>query len=164
MSVYSPGVVDSSEKLTRFLFSPLIVDKKGQVKPNAFAHVKTNGCSIQRESLAENQEMHAFLDGFLRKNTKAVWMGVLIADCAKIRSIVIGNEKKRALCVYDTAEQSNPAHAEICQTEHLKFEADELELRHALFEAFGNKQILPPSQYREAELMEMLPAELMARV
>lgn len=148
MSAHSPGVVDTSEVLARFVFSPIQIDRKGKVKPNSFSHVHSKGCSIQRDSAVNDTEILALVENILSEKDDRAWKGVVLGKCSDIRIITVEDTDYRAVCVYDTAEPENPAHAELCQTQYVIDEADQAELRHNLFVAFGNGAITAPPQYR----------------
>jgi hypothetical protein len=163
MSIHSPSVVADSEKLGRFVFSPFQVDKKGRLNSGAFSHVHQKGCSIQRESIACNDEMLLFIRGLLEGRDDLAWKGLLVADSSAVRKILTQNATRRAVCVYDTAEQENPSHAELCQSQHVLDKDDELELRHDLLMAFGDKVIISPTQYRGGEIWNGLTPQLQAR-
>ncbi len=164
MSRHSPCAVENSEILARFVFSPIhIHHKTGNVKPSIFSHVFSVGCSIQRDSVATNKELISFANDFLGGDDKRSWRGVLLAECHELRSIKVENSLNRAVCVYDTAEQENPAHGEIGQTHHIINEADVVELRHALFTAFGNGAVIPPFQYRNGKVWDNLAQHFQAR-
>jgi len=157
MSAHSPGVVENSELLARFVFSPLHFHKKnGKLMPNVFSHVHNKGCSIQRDSIAKHNEIVGFIKNLLLSQEEFAWKGLLLAECKTIRGIFTNNSTKRAVCVYDTAERENPAHAEICQTHYIE-EDDEAELRHDLFVAFGNREIISPEEYRGGVVLNDLP-------
>lgn len=149
MSEFSPGRVAASEQLARFVFSPIHVRKNGKVKPALFSHVCTKGCSVQRDSIATTEEIATFLRRFLDRNSRCTWSGVLLASCADVRGILINDSNSRAVCVYDTAERGNPAHAEMCKTHHVVDEADRLELNKKLLEAFGQATVVVPDRYRD---------------
>lgn len=163
MSVHSRGVVDDSEKLARFVFSPIQVDRKGKLKPSAFSHVYDKGCSVQRDSIAEGDEILQFINQFLEKRDDFIWKGILIADCCAVRDILTKNTTQRAACIYDTAERGNPSHAEICQTQHVVDEDDKVELRHDLLMAFGNQVIVPPQHYRNGIVLASLSPQFQTR-
>jgi hypothetical protein len=163
MSKHSPCVVDDTEELARFVFSPFQVDKKGRLNSGAFSHVHQKGCSIQRNSLTDNKEMLLFINRLLENRDDLVWKGLLVADSGVVRKILAGDSVQRAVCVYDTAEKENPSHGEICQTQHVLDKDDEAELRHDLLMAFGNKVIIPPIQYREGVVWSGLSSQLQAR-
>ncbi len=148
MSKYSPCIVSNHEVLARFVFSPIHCKKDGTIKPAAFSHVYEKGCSIQRDTIAQPAEILAFAKKCLEGRTDLVWVGVICAHCETVRSISIERSERRAVCVFDTAEPSNPAHAELCQTHYVIDEADRIELRRKLFSAFGNGKPIPASEYR----------------
>lgn len=163
MSKYSPGVVAHSESLARFVFSPMHVHKKnGTILPSIFSHVFSAGCSIQRNSLATVAELRAFVTDFIEEDDKRSWRGILLADCDSIRKIK-DESNRRLACVYDSAEKNNPSHGEICQTQYVIDEADQVELRAALFEAFNHGVATLPSQYRNGEVWQQIPEDLRAR-
>lgn len=163
MSEYSPGVVGDSEQLALFVFLPMHhVDKNGRAKPNIFSHVHNRGRSIQRDSIAPDQEMISFSSTFLGAREDYVWKGVLLGMCGDVRRIKIDDSGKRSVCVYDTANPENISHAELCQTQYIS-EADGPELRGELFTAFGSGVIHTPSQYRQGKVWGALDASLRAR-
>lgn len=162
MSKHSPSVIANSEMLARFVFSPIQIDKKGKVKPNSFSHVHSQGCSIQRDSVADNIEILALVKQVLSGQNNRAWKGVIFGQCHDMRSIMTDEVDHRAVCVYDTANPENPAHAELCQTEYIIDEADAAELRHNLFVAFGSGAIITPLQYRNGAIWNNLPPLLQA--
>ena len=162
MSDFSPDPVADHEKLARFVFLPLHVDKNGRIKSGAFSHVHEKGCSIQRDDLATNEQSTLFVKDFLDKDVQRVWKGVLVASCKDVRSIKADNGKARAVCVFDTAEQSNLAHAELCQTHHID-EADRVELRRNLIVAFGNGVPIKPTEYRQGNVWAELRSDFRSR-
>lgn len=148
MSNFSPGIINDSEELTRFIFSPMHVTKKGKVKPSLFSHVDNKGCSIQRNSVAEDNEIIGFLKSFLSSDIRYQWLGVVTGNCEKVRKINIDDNNNQLICVYDTAEENNPAHGEMCQSNYLIEDADRLELRaELLFKVFGES--ISPENYRD---------------
>ena len=156
-------MVGDSEKLARFVFSPFQVDKKGRLNSGAFSHVHQKGCSIQRDSLAGNDEISLFINRFLKNRDDLVWKGLLVADSGVVRKIFARDSAQRAVCVYDTAEKENPSHGEICQTQHVLDKDDEAELRYDLLMAFGNKVIVPPTQYRDGIVWNVLSSQFQTR-
>lgn len=87
------------------------------------------------------------------------WQGVLFGQCGDIRSITVDDTQRRSICVYDTADHDNPAHGELCQTQHIE-EDDINELRHNLFVAFGNGSLISPDHYRNGATLNSLPTSL----
>lgn len=160
MSHHSPFTVDDSELVSRFVFSPIHLNRKGELKPSLFTHVESSGCSVQRESIASPAEILDFVSTFLSGDSERKWHGVAQAKCGDIRKINVTNSDKRNLCVYDTAEINNPAHAEICKTNYIIDEADKLELKRHIFKAFGNSSIITPDVYRSGNIHQSLPPQL----
>jgi hypothetical protein len=150
MSKFSPGVIENSEELSRFVFSPVHVNKKGKVKPSLFSHVNNRGCSIQRNSIAKDDEIVEFLKNFLSSDNRFGWLGVLTGDCGKVRKI--DNNNNQLICVYDSAEETNPAHGEMCQSNYIIEDADRLELRAELWKVFG--ELVSPEDYRGGAVLK----------
>ena len=158
MSKHSPNVIGNDEVLARFVFSPIHVNDKGKIKPAVFSHVFNVGCSIQRDSIAKPEELLNFTKNFLA-NDKMTWEGVLLANSNDLKKITANTINSRAVCVYDTASATNPAHGEISQSQYIIDEADAIELRSNLFEAFGSGQPILPCNYRHGEIWNQLPLE-----
>jgi hypothetical protein len=151
-SKYSKKVVGDGEILARFVFSPIHFDnKKSRLKPSLFSHAENKGCSIQRESIATTEELRIFVSNFLR-NGKFEWMGVVTAQCEKVRAIRIDGKDQKTVCVYDTAEKVNPAHAEIGLTNLALEEADANEMRRHLMLVFNCDSPISPRIYRKGGL------------
>jgi len=131
------------------------------MKPSLFSHVHKLGCSIQRETIATTSELYIFLSKFMRADVRRTWHGVAIAECKQAREIVLDGSGNRAVCVYDTAESTNPAHAELFQTQYVIDEADELEIRRKLLDIFSVR--FNPDKYRNSELLERLDLDLQDR-
>lgn len=78
MSKYSPHPVVESETLVRLVFLPEHISKKsGHLKPSFFSHVHTKGCSIQRDSVAETDEIVTLVKNFLAVRDNRSWLGKL---------------------------------------------------------------------------------------
>lgn len=154
-SPHSPGTVTNEEQLTRFIFSPIHVNmKNGKVKPSAFSHASTMGCSVQREALASSNELSTWIQAYLIKNAQHQWMGTHTSSSKTVREISLNNSANRMLAVYDTAEPKNQAHAEIFQTEYVIDEADAIELRAELLRKFSNGILSKPAAYRNGILVQ----------
>ena len=164
MSFYSPGVVKSSERLALFIFDPIFkLSKDGRVKPNAFSHVRTRGRSVQRDDIATPNELISFTKSFLSNKPERVWKGVLLASCEDIRAIKLYDSINKYVCVYDTGEKDNPAHAEIGQSQYVIEEADNNELRFELLKAFDNGVLTESILYKNGTIMKSLPLDLQLR-
>lgn len=162
MTKHSPHVVQSDERLTRFVFSPLHLNtKRNSIKPNLFSHIASRGCSIQRDSIATTSEITTFVSDFLNQEMKPTWFGVVSTGCATVKGFLT-DDKRRLLCVYDTAEPSNPAHAEMGRGSDFE-EGDEQELRKLLWDAFQCSAPVRPQHYRDGAVWNALSPELQAR-
>lgn len=162
MSRYSPSVVDNSEYISLFVFLPIHKTKNGNALPSIFSHVHLKGRSVQRDNIATETELVDFTHNFLKADIKRVWEGVLLAKCDDIRNIKLDQTLNRSVCIYDTALESNPAHGEIGQTQHIE-EADQNELRHQLLVAFGNGNIIKPNNYWQGSIWNALPIDIQSR-
>jgi hypothetical protein len=161
MSPLSPAPITASEPLRRFIFSPLHTHRKtGKILPNLFNQAFRDGCSIQREAHASDQELGAFVGGFLAAGADRKWMGTVVTSAAEIRAIEL--EGERAFAAYDTAEPQNPAHGEIFVARAIS-EADEVELRARLFSIFGDGSMEPAVDYRGGRIWQGLDEQLRAR-
>lgn len=161
MSRYSPGVIESVEQLTLYIFHPLQqLDRNGKIKSNAFSHAHKKGRSIQRDTVASSPELVKFVSDFLENDSKRIWKGVVLSKCEDVRKIKPEGSLNRSACVYDTAEKENPAHGEIGQTQHVMSEEDLVELRHALLTAFGGGVVTSPTKYRNGAIWNELPNHL----
>lgn len=151
-SKFSPHPIANKEWIARFVFSPMHINKKGEIKPNIISHIFNRGCSVQRETIASNDELSRFVSDFLASDSKneRSWNRVLIATCSDLRNITIDNQK--ALCLYDTAEEHNPAHGEICLSRETP-EADQAELRFEIMKVFSE---FLPNDYRDGEIYNRL--------
>lgn len=69
-----------------------------------------------------------------------------------------GSTANRSVCVFDTAERTNPAHAELFQTQYVIDEADQLELRRGLIASFSD--CFTPSDFRSGAVLTGLSPEL----
>lgn len=159
ISPHSPGSIEADEILTRFANFPFQITKTGKIKTGMFSHTANRGCSIQRETKATNNELVASLEQFLSGRDDATWKGILQARTSDVRSIVLSDAKERAVCVYDTADENNPAHAEMCNS-YVLTDEDNIELRFELTKAFDNGRIINPIDYRGGKVWNLLSAEL----
>lgn len=162
-SEYSSAPIDNSESLARFVFSPLHLNKKGEVKPGLFSHVFNKGCSIQRDTIASDDELGIFVGNFLIKDPKFKWEGVVIGKSEDLRKFLIESSKTRALCLYDTADKTNPSHGEIHKASDMD-EADEIELRHDLMKAFKSNSRISPNSYRAGQVTTFVPSNLHTQI
>lgn len=158
ISRHSPGIVQDNEILALFIFSPMNVDRKGRVKPAVFSHVHEKGRSVQRDDVADVDELVKFSTDFLRGKDDRAWKGVLLGNVGLVRKL-INFKGAQSVCVYDTAEQRNPAHAELFQSDDLD-EADRVELRAELYDIFNGENPVTPENYRSGHVWREVPIEL----
>jgi hypothetical protein len=154
-SKYSPGRISDYEQLSRFVFSPIHVGKKG-ILPAVFSHTFTVGCSVQRESIVSEPELVHFVKEFLAGKADRSWHGVLTADNKTLRDYTMDNSDQRAFCIYETAEKHNPAHSEIHQARYEIDDADKIELRAKLFTAFNGGVPTVPEAYRNGSILNKI--------
>ena len=147
MSPLSPYPIKPEELIARFIFSPMFVNKKGKIQSNAFSHIVSSGCSIQREDNAKNEEIINFIANFTAMNPAESWHSVLITKCSQLKSLYI--DDKPVLCLYDTAKEDNPSHGEICVNRDLT-QSDILELRRMMLKAC---QHIQPHEYRSGDIL-----------
>jgi hypothetical protein len=154
MSKYSPRPVKGDEILARLILTPMHIGKKGNCLPSTFSQAASDGCSIQRETIARSCELATLLKSMI--GGKQSWHGVLLANCQSVRDIKIADNPSRTVCVFDTSNKLNPAHAELCHTHHVIEEADRLEVRRHLFAAFSNGTVIATANYRNGEVLKLL--------
>jgi hypothetical protein len=152
-SRYSPRPVAGSEMLARFVKTPMHFSK-GRFLPSIFSQISTDGCSVQREALATSRELALMLKKLI--GGRQSWHGVLTATVQSVRDIKILGKPDRTLCVFDTSNKNNPAHAEMCQTHYVIDQADVLEARRHLFAVFGNGHVTTPANYRNGDVLNLL--------
>lgn len=162
VSKYSRRPVGDGEILARFVFDPIHISKNGTVKPSLFSHVNHIGCSVQRDTVATQDELVVFVRSFmekqLAKNADTKWHSVVTAPCEKIRGLMHGSATNRSVCVFDTAERANPAHAELFQTQYVVDQADQLELRRELLGSFSDH--FSPSRFRNGTVLAAISPQL----
>lgn len=149
MSEYSPGIVQNSETLSRFAFNPMHFNDKGKMLPSIISHLENKGCSVQREDIATDNELKKFVTDFLTSGPNREWLGVIQFNCHFLRSLDIFNDGRPNICVYDTSEEHNPAHAEFARSNHIE-DADKLELRRRIL---ANVTLISPSNYRSGSIL-----------
>lgn len=137
--------------------------RNGKPKPSLFSHVATRGCSVQRADQATADEMAGFVTNFLTAQSNGAWLGVVSAQCGRVRKLVIEEKQGKLFCVYDTAEAQNPSHAEIFQTKYAVDEGNENEIRRILMDLFHSERPVDPSTYESGAIWKRLSEEHRAR-
>ena len=122
-SEFSPGAVGDDEFLYQQIVDPNHIDPtERKLKPTAFQDSANKGMSTNRES---HISWEALVDrGRLRaaeynranpeRPPRALW-GFARFQTAAIRRIVAGEGVVRHYFVYDTANEDDPSHADVCQ-------------------------------------------------
>jgi hypothetical protein len=80
-----------------------------------------------------------------------------------VRDIRVG-EVQQAVRVYDTAERSNPAHAELFKTQFVSDEGDANEMRRHLMAAFSDGMPINAKEYRGGAVLDQLAPALRERI
>ena len=163
MSPYSPGPVKPVETLVRLVCSPMHVhSKRPEIKPNFFAHAFSFGLSVQRLEHADYQELSQLAEGFLAPSEDRVWLGYVECPSNSLVNLRSSDSGNRLFCIYDTAEERNPAHAEIGISHRIP-EADQAEYRRHLMRAFGDGAILDRQKMKDGAVWNQLPNNLRER-
>jgi hypothetical protein len=138
----------------RFAYFPRHISKAkpNEVKPSFFSQADTVGCSVQRESLSSDDVLKSIVHA-AEETKQQEWRGVLQAEISTIRRIKLFGFKGRAVCIYDTAMHDNIGHADIFHSERVIEEADRVEVRKHLMDAFNGGKFVTPKQYRGGALL-----------
>jgi hypothetical protein len=119
VSEHSPGIVSENEVLIRTIYSPVHINTEtGEVNPTAFDDAIRLGLSVNRkdhttrENLSANIAKKIAADIAAGKRKDGFWALVTLrfGDMRELRSDV----GARLYCVYDTAKEDDPSHADIC--------------------------------------------------
>jgi hypothetical protein len=130
------------------------------VKDGLFAHVCSQGLSVQRENLATDQELADFVTDFLERQVKWAWVGVLTAPVSAFRSLE--REGFRDVCAYDTGERTNPSHGELMSA-RTNSEDDKIRVRKAVKDLFRPDTVTPREAFRQGQVWRMLSPDHQAR-
>ena len=163
MSQHSPGPVQSGETLARMVCSPMHVHRKRkELKPSFFDHAFSFGLSVQRLERAHDEELSQLVNGFIGTAEDRVWLGYVQCSCGHLRHLRVADLDKQLFCVYDAAEESSPAHAEI-GVSHRISEADQIEYRRELMRVFGDGVIRSRHTLRDGTVWFQLSEDVRAR-
>lgn len=118
VSPYSPGLVEPEEYLLRVIYSPHHVEHDtGKLKPTALDDVSGRGLSVNRRRYTTPQEtqqqISSKLDTAYAKEKGHRYVGVVVLNAGAVREI--SEQGKRLFGIYDTAEDDNRAHSDVCQ-------------------------------------------------
>lgn len=123
--VESPGPVKCDEFLARQIVSPVHFDlQANEVKPNLFEDVVSKGASTHRLNHSTEEEiLRIARERVASQNLNPprtglrTLIGYVSISAAAVRGVSVDVEQlrdKRVLAVYDTANQSDPSHADVC--------------------------------------------------
>jgi hypothetical protein len=120
-SEHSPEPVANGEVLCRQLVQPIHFQEDGSINPTAFDDVMNKGLSTDRlkhrdiaESWSEGVERAERHNADFPLKPRRELVALAKFHVAEVRSITSMNTNDRAVAVYDTALQANPAHADVC--------------------------------------------------
>jgi len=118
VSLHSPGRVEDDERVVRLIYSPQHIDPETRkVKEFAFDDAMNKGLSVVRHRHADAERIRALANAKVKANQELghhdrKFEGVVEASVLRLRSAKTENDE-RSLCVYDTAEKDNLAHADV---------------------------------------------------
>jgi hypothetical protein len=162
ISALSPGSISADEQITRLVFS-MHASKNGALNSSLFSHIASKGCSVQREKFATSNALNGAVQKILLGSAaNNAWLGSVNASASDIRNLCL-KRGDRAICLYDTAEPDNRAHAEMFYSRAIE-EADAAELRNDLYSIFGEGVITKKAEeYRDGSVWAALPPSMQAR-
>lgn len=123
VSEFSPGVVTDDEFLYQQVVDPTHIAPSGEgLKPMAFDVCRSHGLSTQRFKYTNIDELiktgvdraDKFNLNYPDKPQKKLW-GFISYTVGDIRRVLCDDTETRPLYVFDTADEDNAPHAEICQ-------------------------------------------------
>jgi hypothetical protein len=167
VSDHSPGPVEDAEVLVRILVAPQHIDKKtGLPKSAALTTAGTIGLSVLREDRASDDEILRLATTLVQnarskagkpeRAKKIGVFGVLRMACSIVRNFVWIGESKTSFCVYDTAREVWPSHADAFQRIAGAPDGVPDARRNALFEHVKNG-FVPVGQFRNGLLNDLAP-------
>jgi glutamate 5-kinase len=113
------------EVLIRVVYSPQHVEADtSRLKPTALDDASNKGLSTDRRQHTTIEEVQARITKKLNE-PRAIekgheYKGVVVIPCGAVRGL--SNDGKRLFAVYDTAQEGNHAHADVCQVRLSKVE------------------------------------------
>jgi hypothetical protein len=110
----------ADEVLIRTLYSPVHINMEtGGVDPSAFQDAVDLGLSVNRKDHTTGENLKASIEKKIAddiaagKRTDGFWKVVTVL-CGDVRG-VLWEASARLYCVYDTAKEDDPSHADVCQ-------------------------------------------------
>ena len=113
VSEHSPGIVSNEEVLVRAIFNTNWINSKtGRLKGGYFRNGKgaRGGWSVNRTSHIGTDKLH---ERMITDKKYKRYLGFISVVCGRVRALT--HDDQRLFCVYDTATQEDPSHADICQ-------------------------------------------------
>jgi hypothetical protein len=162
VSAHSPGPVDDTETLIRIVIVPHHVGKMGSLKASVLTHTENIGMSVFREERATDDEIRATATTLVQNARKAMpakpvgVLGLLRMKCAEIRTFCWEPETDPCYCVYDTAKEEAPAHADAFQRIANVPEEVRLARRIALFDRV-KAHLITVDEFRDGLLKDLAP-------
>lgn len=122
VSMHSPEPVSDEEQIARTFYSPIQINlETREPTPAAFSDAKDKGLSVDRITLITKEELD-------RKNKDKIARDkasgkirddsyyLAVANCGEIRRRTLDDDgNTRLFCIYDTAKENAPSHADVCQ-------------------------------------------------
>ena len=124
---YSPGPVSNEEFLYRQILSPIHYDKEtNTLTPMAFDDASNKGMSVNRLKYTSEEQIVQMANNRVENYNKLnpdkplrSFTGAVRFVCDDIRKITVSTEEDanpvRGCAVYDTANENDRSHADICQ-------------------------------------------------
>jgi hypothetical protein len=164
VSRHSVGIVGATEVLIRLLVAPYHMNKRKLPRAAALSAAENIGLSVFRENQATDAEIRNIAEGLVRrardsqgdKGDKAGIFGALMMPCASIRESKADDEIDPAYCVYDTALEHIPSHAEAFQRVRAADEALREARRLALFTSVQSG-FVSVENFRKGLLSDLAP-------
>jgi hypothetical protein len=162
VSKHSPGQVENTEVLVRILVAPQHMRRKtGRPRSAALTDAERGGLSVFREERATDAEIRKVAEDLVfsaraRQGKGAGVFGVLKMECVKVRNFCRDTEKEPCYCVYDSALERLPSHAEAFQRIAGVEDAIREDRRNTLFELI-KAGFVPVDEFRDGLLKDLAP-------
>ena len=113
VSEHSPGIVCNDEVLVRAIFNLNWINRKTErLNDSYFRNDKgaRRGWSVNRTSYIDTDKLR---DRMMTDEKYKGYLGFISVECGRVRALT--HDDQRLFCIYDTAIQEDPSHADICQ-------------------------------------------------
>lgn len=116
VSQYSPGPVGNDETIWRLILAPTHVDAEtGKVKEMAFDDASNKGLSVQRVAAGDDTDDIVERGQARAASKPGTRFELAVGSTAGAVRALRGQDEMR-FCIYDTANEGDPGHADVCQT------------------------------------------------